>query len=530
MTFEQIQRNAIEQWKTEKNDLPAYPLQQRVVLRNCGLISPEDIQQYIASNGYSGFARALKLGPAGVLAEMATSKLRGRGGAGFPVIKKWRICYETPQDEKVIICNATEGDPTVHITRFLLEGDPHSILEGLLIGGFAVGAKIGYIVVNQENTLAVKRLNVAVEQMKGLGLLGNHILDSDFCFQVEIKTVDNGFLSGEETALIRALEGKLAMPYNRPPYPAVSGLDGKPTLVNSAETLANVTLILQNGADWFGQIGTENSKGTKLFSLSGDVVSPGIIEVPMGTTLHQIIYEIGGGLQDGISLKSLFIGGPTGGFLPESSLATAVDYEAFADANVIMGSGSIVALNINTCMVEYVLGCMSFAHNASCGKCVLCREGTSQLQCIHADITEGNGKPDDIELLLELAEGIHAGSLCNLGKTAALPILTVMEHFRDEYEMHIRKKRCPALVCKSFITYHILPKQCQGCGVCLTHCPADAIEGGEQMIHVIDQSECTKCGICLDVCPAEYHAVTIAGGVKPKVPDEPIPVGSWKRK
>lgn len=536
MDFAQIQSNAIAAWKARGDQgipvlscLPEGKLQVRTILRNCGRIDSEQINHYIVGGGYSGLAKALKMPPGEVIAEIGKSGLRGRGGAGFPAAAKWAACRAAPGNEKYMICNAAEGDPGAGHIHMLLENDPHSVLEGMIIGAYAVGATAGYIVVNRKNEAAVKLLRAALAQAENCNLLGGSILDYGFSFQVELKELDDAFLSGEETALLCAMEGRqpMPMPYKRPPFPAVSGLAGRPTCINSAETLANVSVIMQKGAAWYAGCGTENSKGTKILSLNGDIANPGIIEVPMGTTLRQIVYEIGGGVRDGKELKMLQIGGPAGGCFPVSALDLPLDYECFVAEDLIMGSGAVTVAAGDKCTVAFVKERLSFLHNASCGKCVFCREGTAQIYEILTDIMEGRGKPDDLELLEELAAGMRTGSLCNLGKTAALPLLTTLKHFRDEYETHIRRKRCPALVCKKFITYHILPGQCRGCGLCLEHCPAGAIRGGAQMVHVIDGDECTKCGICLDLCPSEYNAVVKAGGVKPRTPDEPIPVGSW---
>lgn len=535
MDFAQLQSNAIAEWKSRGEQsipaldaLPECKPQLSMILRHCGRIDPGQINHYIAAGGYSGLAGALKMPPAEVIAEIAESGLRGRGGAGFPTAAKWSACRDAPGMGKVMICNAVEGDPGVDHIRMLLENDPHSILEGMLIAAYAVGAAAGYIVINMNNEAAHKILHTALAQAEDYQLLGGNILDSGFSFHVEPREVGDAFLSGEETALISALEGRQAMPFNRPPFPAVTGPSGKPACINSAETLANVPVIMQKGAAWYTGYGTENSRGTKILSLNGDIANPGIIEVPMGTTLRQIVYDAGGGVRGGRDFKFLQIGGPAGGCLPGSALDLPLDYESFAEADLIMGSGSVTVAAADTCVPGFVRERLSFLHHASCGKCVFCREGTAQAYEIITDITEGRGKPDDPELLGELAAGMRTGSLCSLGKIAALPLLTTLRHFRDEYDMHIRRKRCPALVCKKFITFHILPKLCQGCGFCLEHCPAGAIAGGTQMIHVIDGDECTKCGKCLDVCPSAYHAVIKAGGVKPKTPDEPVPVGSWQ--
>ncbi|GAB6156444.1 NADH-quinone oxidoreductase subunit NuoF [Desulfosporosinus burensis] len=511
-------------------DLPFFKNQVRIATRNCGIIDPGNIDHYIANDGYSGLAKVLKMTPEQVIEEVEKSGLRGRGGAGFPTATKWSSCNNAPGSEKYMICNAAEGDPGAYSVKMLLESDPHAVLEGMLIGAYAVGAAQGYIYINADNGLAIERLRKALQQTEEVGLLGNNILASGFSFQVEVYEGTGDFVGSVETAMIRTMEGKRTMSYTRPPYPDTSGLRGKPTCINSTETLANVSAIMQKGADWYAGFGTDNNKGSKLLTLTGKVLYPGVIEVPMGTTLRQIVHEIGGGITGNQDLKAMLIGGPTGGFLPASALYLPVDFDHLAAEGAIMGSGRIMVVDTDTCMVDLAKNCLSFTKAESCGKCVMCREGTAQLLAILTDITEGKGKSEDLDLLLELGEGMQSGSICGLGRTAPNPVLTAIKYFRDEFEAHIKRKRCPALVCKKYITYHILGDKCQGCQICLKNCPNDAIAGEEQMIHVIDQDECTKCGVCLEVCPSEYRAVTKAGGVKPKTPDEPIPVGSWRKR
>jgi NADH-quinone oxidoreductase subunit F len=511
-------------------DLPLFKHQVRIATRNCGIIDPANINHFIANGGYSGLSRALGMNPGEVIGEIGMSGLRGRGGAGFPTAVKWRYCRDAPGAEKYMICNAFEGDPGAYSVRMLLESDPHAVLEGMLIGAYAAGAACGYIYTGKGNSLAVERLRSAIKQIEDYGLSGNNILGSGFSCHVEVYGGPDGFVCGVETAMLNIMEGKKAMSHVRPPYPAVSGLRGKPTCINSAETLASASAVLQKGADWYAGFGTEKSKGTKLLTLTGKLLHPGVIEVPIGTTLRQIVGEIGGGVPDNRELKALLIGGPSGGCLPGGALDLPADYESLAAEGAIMGSGRITVLDIDTCMVDLAKKCLSFARAESCGKCVLCREGTTQLLAILTDITEGKGNSEDIGMLQELCQGMRSGSICGLGRTAPNPVLTILRHFREEFEAHIRKKRCPALVCKKYITYHISGGKCQGCGICLKNCPAGAIAGGERLIHVIDQDECTKCGACLQACPSDYGAVTKAGGVKPKTPEEPIPVGSWKKR
>lgn len=511
MTFEQVRRKAIAEWEAfqgsigkgriegipELFELPVFGPQVRIALRNCGFINPENINHYIARGGYSGLAGALKTTPVEVIAEVCKSGLRERGGAGLPTGTGWSFYRDAPGSEKYLICKAAGDDPEAYIGRLLLEGDPHAVLEGMLIGAYATGAARGRVCINAEDTLAAERLKTALKQMEDYGLLGDNILGSGFSFQIEVSE-------------------------------DISGIEGKPAVINNMETLANVSAILQNGADWFAGYGAGQSRGTKVFALSGKVVRPGIIEVPLGTTLRRMINEIGGGISGGRDLKAVLIGGPVGGCLPAGALDLPVDYENLAAEGAVLGSGGIMVADNDTCVVDLAKNCLSFTRSESCGKCVFCREGTWQLLAILTEITEGKGKPEDIDLLMELGEGVKSGAGCDLGRTAPNPVLTTIRHFREEYEAHVKRKRCPALVCKRFISFHILGDKCRGCLVCMRNCPANAIAGSDQMIHVIDQSECDKCGICLDACP--FNAVTKAGGVKPVTPEEPIPVGSWKKR
>lgn len=437
-------------------ELPMFKPQVKIALRNCGYIDPGNINHYIANGGYSGLVRALKMSPEEVIDEVSKSGLRGRGGAGFPTGTKWRFCHDTPSSEKYLICNAHEGDPGTFLGRALLEGDPHSVLEGMLIGAYAIGATYGYIYTNTEYRLAITRFKTALKQMEDYGLLGDNILSSDFSFRIEVKEGTSDFIGGEETAMIRFLEGQRGMPYPRPPFPTASGLRGEPTNINNVETWANVSAILQKGAEWYASYGNQQSKGTKTFTLAGKVIHAGLIEVPMGITLRQIIYDIGGGIPDSRDFKAVQTGGPSGGWLPASALDIPVDYEHLTAAGSIMGSGSIIVADSDTCMIDLAKHCLSFTQAESCGECVLCREGTWQMLEILTDIAEGRGKPDDIDLLLELGEGIKLGSLCALGKTAPNPVLTTIRYFREEYEAHINKKLCPAKVCQKLISSHTL--------------------------------------------------------------------------
>lgn len=506
-------------------ELPVLKPQVRVVLRNCGNIDPTNIKHYIANDGYEGFIKALKMKPQEIIDEMKKSGLRGRGGAGFPTGMKWQFCHDAPGAIKYIVCNADEGDPGAFMDRAVMEGDPHAVLEGMLIGAYAIGASEGYVYIRAEYPLAIKRLIVALKQMEECGLLGENILGSGFNFHIKIKEGAGAFVCGEETALMASIEGNRGMPRSRPPFPAQSGLWGKPTNINNVETWANVSAILQKGASWFAGYGTEKSKGTKTFSLVGKVVRTGLIEVPMGITLREIIYGIGGGILGGKKYKATQTGGPSGGCLPTSFLDSPVDYESLAAAGSIVGSGGMVVMDETTCMVDVARYFLNFTQSESCGKCVMCRLGTKQMLDILEEITHGKGRTGDIELLLELGDAIKNGSLCALGGTAPNPVLTTIRYFRDEYEAHINEKRCPALACRSLVSYYIIPEKCQGCGICARACTSEAIKGGKRMVHVIDQSKCAKCGTCLDVCPAKFSAVAISSGAPIKAPAEPVPVG-----
>jgi len=506
-------------------DLPVLKPQVRIVLRNCGNIDPANIYHYIANGGYEGFVKVLKMKPQEVIDEVKKSGLRGRGGAGFPTGMKWQFCHDSPGTVKYIICNADEGDPGAFMDRAVMEGDPHAVLEGMLIGAYAIGASEGYVYIRAEYPLAIKRLIVALKQMEECGLLGDNILGSGFNFHIKIKEGAGAFVCGEETALMASIEGSRGMPRSRPPFPAQSGLWGKPTNINNVETWANVSAILQRGASWFASYGTEKSKGTKTFSLVGKIVRTGLIEVPMGISLREIIYGIGGGILGGKKYKAVQTGGPSGGCLPLSFLDSPVDFESLAAAGSIMGSGGMVVMDENTCMVDVARYFLTFTQSESCGKCVLCRYGTKQMLDILQDIVNGKGRPADIELLQEIGDAVKNGSLCALGGTAPNPALTTIRYFRDEYEAHIKEKRCPALSCRALISFYIISDKCQGCGICARACPSEAIKGGKRMVHVIDQAKCVKCGTCMDVCPAKFSAVAITSGAPVKTLAEPIPVG-----
>ena len=509
-------------------ELPMLKSQIRIALRNSGLIDPENINHYIANDGYHGLAKALKMTPEEVIQEVKRSGLRGRGGAGFPAGLKWELCRKSPDETKYLICNADEGDPGAFMDRSLLEGDPHAVLEGMLIGAYAIGASEGYIYIRAEYPLAIKRLKVALAQMAEYGLLGDNILGSNFSFHIKIKQGAGAFVCGEETALIASIEGRRGMPRPRPPFPAQAGLWGKPTNINNVETWGNVSAILQRGAHWYSSYGTEKSKGTKTFALAGQIERTGLIEVPMGITLKEIIYDIGGGIPNGKRFKAAQTGGPSGGCLPASQLKLPVDYESLAEAGSIMGSGGMVVMDEDSCMVDIARYFLSFTRVESCGKCVPCRLGTKQMLAILENICNGKGRLEDIDLLLELGKSVKAGSLCGLGQTAPNPVLTTTRYFREEYEEHIRDRRCPALTCTELISYYILPNKCQGCVICLRECPSEAISGGKRLVHIIDQDKCTKCGICLDVCPAKFSAVAKVSGETVATPSEPVPVTAPK--
>jgi len=499
----------------EENDLippifdhPRFKYERHILLKNCGRIDPEDIDHYIANGGYQALVKALRMEPGEIIEEVKRSGLRGRGGAGFPTGEKWSICRRSRGRPKYVICNGDEGDPGAFMDRAILESDPHSVIEGMIIAAYAIGARYGYIYVRAEYPLAVARLKVALRQAKNLVLVGKNILGGGFSFEIELFEGSGAFVCGEETALIASLEGKPGIPHHRPPYPATKGLNGKPTLINNVKTLASIPHIVQKGASWFSSMGTERSKGTTVFALAGKVVNTGLAEVPMGTTLRQVIFEIGGGIPKGKRFKAVQIGGPSGGCLPESALDLPIDFDSLTDAGAIMGSGGMVVLDEDDCMVEVARYFLEFTQRESCGKCTMCRLGTKQMLIVLEDITRGHRQTKDIDLLYELAQDIKAGSLCGLGKTAPNPILSTLRYFRDEYEAHIREGRCPALMCKDLIAYYILPERCEhSCDACVGSCTMEAIHTGKKGVKVIDQEKCVKCGTCLDACPPQYSAV-----------------------
>ncbi len=506
-------------------DFKFYSMQQRLVLRNCGRFNPERIGDYIATGGYESLKKVLKsMTPEQVIEEIKKSGLRGRGGAGFSTGLKWSLCRNVKGDQKYMICNADEGDPGAFMDRSTMEGDPHTVIEGMIIGAYAIGASEGYIYIREEYPLAVKRVRLAIKQAEEEGYLGQNLLNSSFSFTIFVKEGAGAFVCGEETALMASIEGRRGMPHARPPYPAVAGLWGKPTTINNVKSLASVPVIISRGADWYASIGTEKSKGTAVFALTGKIANSGLIEVPMGIKLRTIIFDIGGGIPGGKKFKAVQIGGPSGGCLPESSLDLPVDFDSLQQAGAIVGSGGMVVMDEDTCMVDVARYFLSFTQAESCGKCVPCRVGTKHMLEILRRICAGKGTPEDIPVLQRLCKQIKAGSLCALGQTAPNPVLTTLRYFMDEYKAHIEEKRCPALVCPDMLSFYILPDKCQGCGICARECPANCISGAKRMVHVIDQDKCVKCGNCLNVCPERFNAVVKVSGEKVDVPAEPIPV------
>jgi NADH-quinone oxidoreductase subunit F len=501
----------------KESDIPFYRSQQRTVLCNNIKIDSKRIEDYLALGGYAALAKALgQMTDLEVLEEVKKSNIRGRGGAGFPAGRKWEGSRNAKEPIKYVIVNADEGDPGAFMDRALLEGNPHSILEGLILGGYAVGAHEGYFYVRQEYPLAVKNIHLAIQQAEQYGLLGENILGSGFDFKVIVHQGAGAFVCGESTALMTSLEGKAGEP--RPKYVRsnVKGLWERPSVLNNVETWANIPLIIDKGADWFTSVGTDSSKGTKIFSLVGKITNTGLVEVPMGMTLKEIIYDIGGGIPNNKKFKAVQTGGPSGGCIPEHLLDLQVGFDELTKAGSMMGSGGMIVMDEDTCMVDVARYFIEFLTDESCGKCVPCREGLRQMHRILTNITKGKGKEGDIELLEELAETAVEASLCALGKSAPNPFLSTLKYFRDEYEAHIHDKKCPALSCKELISFYIDPDRCTGCGTCRKQCPADAIDGDKKLIHIIDQDKCTRCGTCFEVCPPKFSSVV-------KLSGEPVP-------
>lgn len=477
-----------------------YKKQKRVVLKNCGEINPEDITEYISKDGYQALAKAvLTMTPEGVIDTMKDSGLRGRGGGGFPTGVKWSFAAPNKADQKYIICNADEGDPGAFMDRSVLEGDPHAVLEAMAIGGYAIGASKGFIYVRAEYPVAVQRLQIAIHQAREMGLLGDDILGSGFSFDIDIRLGAGAFVCGEETALIASIEGKRGMSRNKPPFPANQGLWGKPTCINNVETLANIPQIILNGADWFRGFGTDKSPGTKVFALGGKINQTGLVEVPMGVSLREVIYDIGEGIPEDKAFKAVQTGGPSGGCITEENLDIPIDFDNLVAIGSMMGSGGMIVMDEDNCMVDIARFFLDFTVDESCGKCVPCREGTKRLHETLEKITSGEATPEDLVTLEELAENIKSTSLCGLGQTAPNPVLSTLKRFHDEYEAHVVDKKCPALVCKPLLTFEILD-DCRGCTLCARMCPVRAIEGETKQKHWIDPEKCTKCGTCLTVC------------------------------
>jgi NADP-reducing hydrogenase subunit HndC len=482
----------------------------RIALRNCGVINPESIEEYIGVDGYAALGRILteKIPPQQVIDTVKASGLRGRGGAGFPTGTKWQFTADATSDDgvKYVCCNADEGDPGAFMDRSVLEGDPFSVIEAMTIAGYAVGAHQGYIYVRAEYPIAIKRLRIAIDQAREYGLLGENIFDSGFDFDLELRLGAGAFVCGEETALMISIEGKRGEPRPRPPFPAVKGLFGKPTLLNNVETYANITWIFNHGADAYAAIGTGKSTGTKVFALGGKITNTGLVEVPMGTSLRTIIEDIGGGVPNGKKFKAAQTGGPSGGCIPASMIDIAIDYESLAAAGSMMGSGGLIVMDEDNCMVDIAKFFLEFVIDESCGKCTPCRIGTKRLYDLLCKITEGNGTLEDLDTIEELCYHLKSSSLCALGQSAPNPVLSTLQHFRDEYIAHVVEKRCPAGVCKSLLRFVIDPDKCKGCTLCARNCPADAIQGAVKAVHTIDPAKCVKCGTCMENC--RFGAIT----------------------
>jgi len=483
------------------NDTAFYKKQKRVALRNCGVINPEKIEEYIAMDGYFALGKVLtEMTPDDVIQTMIDSGLRGRGGGGFPTGRKWMFAKASVSEKKYVVCNADEGDPGAFMDRSVLEGDPHALIEAMAIAAYAIGADEGYVYVRAEYPIAVRRLNIAIEQAREQGLLGKNIFGTDFCFDMHIRLGAGAFVCGEETALLTSIEGNRGEPRPRPPFPAVKGLFGKPTVINNVETYANIPQIILKGAEWFASMGTEKSKGTKVFALGGKITNTGLVEIPMGTTLREVVEEIGGGIPNGKKFKAAQTGGPSGGCIPASLIDTPIDYDNLIAIGSMMGSGGLIIMDEDTCMVDMAKFFLEFTVDESCGKCAPCRIGTVRMLEILNKITSGNGEMEDLDKLEELAAYIKSASLCGLGQTAPNPVLSTIKNFRDEYIAHIVDKKCPAGVCKDLLSYSIIEDKCKGCTLCSRVCPAGAISGTVKQPHVIDTEKCVKCGACIEKC------------------------------
>ena len=503
-----VKGKLVEKLLYHDNDTPFYHKQKRVALRNCGRINPEKIEEYIAFDGYQALAKVVnEYSRDDVLNTLETSGLRGRGGAGFPTFMKWSFAKASQSDQKYVICNADEGDPGAFMDRSVLEGDPHAVIEAMAIAGYTIGANQGYIYVRAEYPIAVNRLRIAIKQAREEGVLGKNIFGSNFSFDLDLRLGAGAFVCGEETALLESIEGHRGEPRPRPPFPAVKGLFGKPTIVNNVETLANIPQIILRGPEWFASFGTEKSKGTKVFALGGKIQNTGLVEIPMGTTLREIVEDIGGGIPEGKKFKAAQTGGPSGGCIPQEHYDVPIDYENLKKIGSMMGSGGLIVMDEDNCMVDIAKFFLEFTVEESCGKCVPCRVGTKRLLEILEKITMGKATLADLDRMEELCHHIQENSLCGLGQTAPNPVLSTFRYFKDEYLAHVEERRCPSGVCKNLIQYRILPDKCTGCRACAKGCPVSAISGEVIQVHEIDQSICTKCGLCIDTC--RYDAITV---------------------
>jgi NADH:ubiquinone oxidoreductase subunit F (NADH-binding)/(2Fe-2S) ferredoxin len=493
---------------TDSKGMEFYKKQVRIALRNCGVIDPENIGEYVARDGYAALGKVLTtMTPEEAIEVIKKSGLRGRGGAGFPTGLKWEITRQSPGPEKYVVCNADEGDPGAFMDRSILEGDPHSVIEAMAINGYCTGASKGLVYIRAEYPLAIERLKIAINQAREYGLLGDYIFGTSFSFDITLRYGAGAFVCGEETALIHSMEGNRGEPTMKPPFPSVKGYLGKPTNVNNVETFASVPVIILKGADWYNKIGTEKSKGTKVFALAGKVNNVGLIEVPMGITLREVIYEIGGGIKNGKKFKGVQIGGPSGGCLTYKHLDTPIDYESLVAAGAMMGSGGMIIMDEDDCMVDVAKYFLDFTVDESCGKCTPCRIGNKRLHELLVNITKGNGTPEDIDRLINLGNVIRDTSLCMLGQSAPNPVLSILDNFREEYQAHIHEKKCPSGVCKALMTYEVVPENCVGCTACARACPVGAITGERKELHRIDPSLCIKCGACMDRC--KFNAVIV---------------------